>query len=94
MKVVEILCPEKQHLFKRNCPFASMVAKWINDSVGDIQCKHFLARVFVIDKSMDVRDIAQVAFFNVSDEFCLVDKLSKVVPIKENQALMTFFLNR
>jgi hypothetical protein len=62
MKVMEILYPEKQQLFKYNCPFASMVAKCINDLAGDIQCENCVACLFVIDKGTDSRDIARVAF--------------------------------
>jgi hypothetical protein len=40
-----------------------MVAKYINDLAGDKQCEHFVACLFVIDKGMDIRDIAQVVFF-------------------------------
>jgi hypothetical protein len=70
-----------------------MVAKCINDLAWEKQCEHFVACSFVIDKGTDIRDTAQVFFFNVSDEFCLVGELSEVVPIKENQVLIELFLN-
>ena len=60
-----------------------MVAKYINDLAGDKQFEHLVACSFVNDKGMDIRDIAH-----------LVEELSEVVPIKENQALMELFLNQ
>lgn len=65
-----------------------MVAKCVNDLARDTQCENFVACSVVIDKGADVRDIAQVAFFYVSEEIHLV------VPTKENQVLMEFFLNQ
>jgi len=88
-----MLCPEKQQLFEWNSPFASMVAKCVNDLAWEKQCEHIVACSFVVDKGADIRDIAQVFFFYVNDEFCLVDDLSEVVPIKENEVLMELFLN-
>jgi hypothetical protein len=39
MKAAEILCPEKQHLFKTISLSANTVADHVNDLVGDIQCQ-------------------------------------------------------
>jgi hypothetical protein len=69
-----------------------MVAKCISDSAGDKQCEHFVACSFVMTR-VRILETLHGYFFYVSGEFCLVEELSEVVPLKENQALMELFLN-
>jgi hypothetical protein len=69
MKAAEILCPEKQQLFKNISLSANTVAERVNDLAGDIQCqlkeksKYFVAYSIAIDDGTDVKDIAQLAVF-------------------------------
>jgi hypothetical protein len=69
MKAAEVLCPEKQHLFKTISLSANTVADRVNDFAGDIQrqlkekCKYFVAYSIAIDESTDVTDIAQLDVF-------------------------------
>jgi hypothetical protein len=69
MKAAEILCPEKQQLFKIIRLSANTVADRVNDLAADIQCqlkekcKDFVAYSIAIDESTDVTDIAQLAIF-------------------------------
>jgi hypothetical protein len=39
MKAAEILCPEKEHLFKTTSLSANTVADLVKDLTGDIQCQ-------------------------------------------------------
>jgi hypothetical protein len=39
MKAAEILCPEKQQLFKNTSLSANTKAERVNDLAGDIQCQ-------------------------------------------------------
>jgi phosphopantetheinyl transferase (holo-ACP synthase) len=61
MKAAEILCPEKQQLFKNISLTANTVAECVNDLAGDIQyqlkekSKHFVAYSITIDESTDVK---------------------------------------
>jgi phosphopantetheinyl transferase (holo-ACP synthase) len=69
MKAAEILCPEKQQLFKNISLSANTVAERVNDLAGDIQCqlkensKYFVAYSIAIDEGTDVKDIVQLAAF-------------------------------
>jgi hypothetical protein len=69
MKAAEILCPEKQQIFKNISPFANVVAKHVNDLAGDTQCQlkekceNFVKYSIAIDESTEVKDIAQPAVF-------------------------------
>jgi hypothetical protein len=90
MKAAEILCTEKQHLFKTISLSANTVAGRVNDLVGDIRrqlkekCKDFVTYSVAIDESTVVTDIAQLAVFirGVDEEFQLVVKLLELVPMK------------
>jgi hypothetical protein len=61
MKAAEILCPEKQQLFKNISLSANTVAELVNDLAGDIQCqlkgksKNVVAYSIAIDKDADVK---------------------------------------
>jgi hypothetical protein len=77
MKAAEILCPKKQQLFKNISLSANTVAERVNDLAGDTQCqlkekcKHFVAYSIAIDKSTDIKDIAELAVFvqGVNEDF-------------------------
>jgi hypothetical protein len=83
----KILCPEKQQIFKYTSLCANMVAEHMNDLSRYIQyqlkekCKNFVARA--IDKSTDVKDIAQLAVFvRVNEDFELLEELLELFPVK------------
>jgi hypothetical protein len=90
MKAAEILCPEKQHLFKTISLSANTAADRVSDLAGDIQChlkvkcKDFVAYSIAIDESTDVTDIAQLAVFirGVNEDFQLVVEHSQLAPMK------------
>jgi hypothetical protein len=77
MKAAEILCPEKQHLYKTISLSVNTVADRVIDLAGDIQCqlkekcKDFVAYSIAIDESTDVTNIAQLAVFirGVNEDF-------------------------
>jgi hypothetical protein len=72
-----------------------MVAKCISDSAGDKQCELFVACSFWLKRVRILYTLYLFFFFFFffCGEFCLVEELSEVVPLKENQALMELFLN-
>jgi hypothetical protein len=90
MKAADILCPEKQHLFKTISLSANTAADRVNDLAGDIQCqfkekcKDFVVYSISIDESTDVADIAQLAVCirGVNEDFQFVVELLELVPIK------------
>jgi hypothetical protein len=78
MKAAEILCPEKQQLFKTISLSLNTVADCVNDLTGDIQCqlKEKCSYSIATDESTDVTDIAQLAV-------CIqVVELLELVPMK------------
>jgi hypothetical protein len=99
MKAAEILCPEKQQLFKSISLSANTVAERVNDLAGDIQCqlkeksKNFVVFSIAIDESTDVKNIAQLAVFvrGVSEDSELVDELLELVPMKGRTGADDFF---
>jgi hypothetical protein len=90
MKAAEILCPEKQHLFKTISLSANTVADRVNYLAGCIQCqlkdrcKDFVEYSVEIYENTDVTDIAQLAVLirGVNEDFQLVVELLKLVPMK------------
>jgi hypothetical protein len=90
MKAAEILCPEKQQLFKNISFSANTVAERVNDLAGDMQCqlketcKNFVAYYIATDESTDVKDITQLAVFvrGVNKDFELVEELLELVPMR------------
>jgi hypothetical protein len=101
MKAADILCPEKQHLFKTISLSANTVADRVNDLTGDRQCqlkekcKDFVAYSIAIEESTDVTDVAQLAICirGVSEDFQLVVELLELVPMKGKTGADNFFLN-
>jgi hypothetical protein len=69
MKAGEILCPEKQQLFKNISLCANTVAEHVNEMEGDTECqlkekcKNFVAYSTAIDDSTDAKDVAVFCFY-------------------------------
>jgi hypothetical protein len=98
MKAAEILCPEKDHIFKTISLSANTVANRVNDLAGYIQCqikekcKDFVAYSIATDESTDVTDIAQLAYFirGLNEDFQLVVELVELVPMKAKRGTDEF----
>jgi len=81
-EATEILCPEKQQLFKIVTLSANTVADCVNDLVGDVQCQleDFVAYSTETDNSIDIRSTAQ---FDVFVQGVNEEELLELVPMKQ-----------
>jgi transposase-like protein len=99
MKAAEILCPEKQQLFKNISLSTNTLAERVKDLAGGIQCqlkekrRNCVAYSIAIDESTDVKVIAQLAVFvrGVNEDFELVEELLELVPMKGKTGAVEIF---
>ena len=88
--VVDIVCPEKSHLFSNISLSARTVTRRVEEMSSDVKlslqmrARNFTFYSVALDESTDIKDISQLAVFlrGVDNNFNVTEEFAGLVPMK------------